>query len=784
MANASYPYAVTGTEEIDPLTGKPKKPPEQLPTWDNTVQSVPLQPGNQNATAQGNEAVMQAAQQKSLQGQQGGTLSSVVASTQNLLKDPNMGKNFAQEKSLALEQQNRNMNQQLETLRQQTAPTAYTGQNLRDLTNVAMQNVQQRADTSRQIDIEQSKAQRENLISALAEGRSTAAQERGAFDQDIQNLLATRGAYEGEAGRAQELSVLDKTYGQEIAKMVMAQDWEGGQAALDREAAILAQSTDINAKQAFQDKQNAFDMAKLNATQDWQGAQNKISQDLQLAMQSNDINAAAANIQKQLDLDKWKQENGQVFTAEQNALNRALETSLKTMDIESSKNLMELKNKIDMGYLAKQQDFEAIQSDLDRQLQTAIQNNDIQAQYTLKKMQADIDKAAQTAEQEFVRNERISTQSYLTNERISGQDYDTATKLLEQKNALAMQANDIQAQKDIADQKGKLDLLMQTNSMKQQEKMAYLDNELTTARADGDVERQKTILSFQFGQEMEQVRQAQGFEAAQALGQQNFQLAMQNNDFTQAKVMLDLQQSFQADQAGKDRALEEAKLAMQKAGLDFDRMQQTYALLSEQDPAAAFSYLQKQVTPLGITLKATDATTIAKEAIKADFEAQKYQWALTHPNMWDKTTGDLTADGQKQFYEQFNAAINGEVKPDYQNIIQGISDIAELRGGFSTSSPNRAAYFDVLSKAPAWTPQMAYSSGGMFGVDQRSISNVPAKNQVFVYNGKLYQAISDKAMQTSGENTEYFKVIDVNTGETRTISVSGNSNSNLAIQGF
>ena len=258
-------------------------------------------------TAQGNEQVMLSAQQQALNAQNkpNQTMGLVQQGVQGLLQNP-LGYDKSKYQQNQLEQFDRNRSSAMKAFQQSTANVANTGVNAEKAYNYAMQGAQGRSDLQNTLAMEQATKEREAMLQALTAGQNVSQTQSGLDETAFNRLLNTRGQYEGERAQTssneQQMAVLDKTYGQEIAKMVMAQDWQGGQAALDREAAILAQSTDINAKNAFADKQNAFDMAKLNATQDWQGAQNKIQQNFQLALQSNDINATAENIQKQLDL--------------------------------------------------------------------------------------------------------------------------------------------------------------------------------------------------------------------------------------------------------------------------------------------------------------------------------------------------------------------------------------------------------------------------------------------------------------------------------------------------
>lgn len=614
----AYPYAVTGTNQT--MTQAAPKAPKPLPTWDNQVQNVPLA-SQQNATAQGNEQVLQTAQQKSMGGFQSPTMDTVVQQTQNLLKDPSMGKDYAGEKQLALEQQNRNMNQQLETLRQQTAPTSYTGQNLRNLTNVALQAVQQRADTGRQIDIEQNKAQREAMLQALTQGQNVAQQERGMFDQDIQNLLATRGAYEGEANRAQQNSVLDKTFLQDMEKMRSTQDWQGVQSALDRELQKATSEGNWANARELEAMRGKFEIERLASQQDFQGAQAEIDRQLQKALTEGN----------------WQ----------------------------NAKELEQIRGTFDIQKLVSQQDFQGAQSALDRELEKALTEGNWQNAVELTQMKGEIDKQMQIAQQEFAKSERIATQGWQSSERISSQDFETTLKNLEIQAQKAMQAGDFEQAKYLQEQDAMVRLKMQTQEYNQQEKMAYLGQQLEEARANNDVDRQKQILTFQHSQEMETILQQQGFQSAQEYANQQFQLAMQSNDFAQAQALQETQLKFQAAEAVKDRALEEARVALQARGLDMQQVEQRYNIINQEieagraAPDAALNYLNSQLAGSGITLTPVDAEQARKEALDSEYAGQLYQFGLTHPEYIDQTTGEINEEGRKAFNSFYNMVIYG-----------------------------------------------------------------------------------------------------------------------------
>lgn len=531
---ANYPYSITGLPQ-DPT--KPKKP---LPTWDNQVQSVPLQTPPQNVSPNldtANDQVMNAAQNKAVSGAPNDLMNNVVAQTQNLVKDPNLGRNYEAEKQLALEKQNRNMNQQLETLRQQTAPTAYTGQNLRDLTNVAMQSVQQRADTARQWDMDQAKAEREAMIQAITAGQNVAQQQQGAFSEDLQNLLNTRGAYEGEANRQQQNNMLDKTFTQDIEKLKLSNQYDAAKQAID------------------------------------------------------------VQLQKELAAGNW-----------QNAI-------------------------------------------------------------TLTNMKGDIDKEIQAAQFQQQTSERIATQGWQTSERLGSEDAAKALQLIQAETQKALQTGDFEKARYLQDQDGLLKLKMQTNEMSANEKMAYLNNDLANAKANGDVDRQKLILSFQHAQEMDTLEKTQGHDTAMQYADQEFKRAMQNNDFIQAQEIQKNQIRSAAEENDKNRILEQAKIGLAAKGVNMDEIQRQYDLIQNEidsgraAPDAALKFLNQQLSGSGIQLTPLNASIEAKSALEEDYKQQQYQFALYHQNdgnfvYYDENnTLQLTPNGQREWLNYVNSIL-------------------------------------------------------------------------------------------------------------------------------
>jgi hypothetical protein len=830
--------ATTGfsSYEMDPATGLPKqkKASPQLPYLDNTGQNyLPLAPqatqtqqANQTfqpgmftpqGLEQGNAQVMGAAQQAALN--QGAPQSAIQAKaqqmTQEQMNNPGFGYNPATYKANAMSNFDLNRAGAVKAFKEENAPLAGSGTTQENLLKAMLAGNIDRSNLENQYDMQAVDRQKQDWIDALTQGRTQTGSDQAATKAAIDNLLGVRAGYEGEraqtTGNEQQMAVLDKTYGQDLAKMVASQDWQGGQNQLDREAAVLAQSTDINAKNAFADKQQAFDMAKLSATNDFTAVQADIDRRQAIALQGNDIEtkkyladlqikADSAQLQKtqdftavqndisnkwkstensldrdtqnsiierQIALDKWKQTTGQEFTATQNALSRSLETSLKTMDIDGQKVLMNLKADIDFCILKQTQDFEGAQKEADRALQTAMQKNDIQAQQAAIVLKGQIDQAAQTAQNEWNNTERIATQGWQTSERIDQNGFEKAMQYIKQETETALQNNDFSHQQSLSNDKAALELKMQTQSMTHDESMATLNANLAEAKANNDVERQAQIINFQTASDLETMTAKYGFDSALQNSQYEYQRKMQAGDFEQAKQMLLTQQTFQANENVKDRALEQARIALQDKGVNLQAMQAEYeaaAKLGDNQGAAAI--LNKYLVNAGLEGQQIHVAN-PTEAIQADFEAQQYQFLQTHPEYGnvDNGTTSLTPEGAKAFNEWFNTTTYGNAK----TITDIVSDINNTYGGKDKpNTPEGQAYKSVLSRAQEWKPELVWNGSQD---STHKFGNVPALNTPILYKGNLYVVTSGVGRQKVNDNeTQFFTMIDPNNGKTVSVN--------------
>lgn len=759
--------ATLPTTEIDPITGQPKATAAGTNVTTNSVLTpatsglvaqpatttqqngglLPLmQDPNQQVqllsgadTNAGNQAVLAKAQQQVLTQPQSQLMPQVVQSTSSLLNDPLQGLNANTYKQAQMDAFNDARTKSIEAARQKMADTANTGTTGRNMLDLMLQSDVDRSTLGSQIDYDLAQKKQDALIKALAEGRSTAGLEQNMFSQGLQNLANVRSMAEGERAQttqqAFDLEKMSAQFGNDMARLMQEQDFAGAQAQLNREA--------------------------------------------EAAAQSNDINAVAANLQKQLDYNKWAQENGQTFTAEQNALNRALESSLKTQDLESQKTLLQLKAQIDSDTLMKTQDFAATQADLDRVLQEKLQSGDIAGQLEIMKQKAALEEVANAKQREWESSERVATQSWQTGERIESQDYDQAMKYFEAAEARALQSNDIDAQKYLADQRAKLDLQMQTNDMSQQEKMAYLTAQLEEAKANNDVTREKEILGFQATQTLNQMAAQYGYDEAKIKLQGDIQTALQSGEFDHAEAMQQAQLDFDYKQLAQQKDLSMAEIQLKARGLDMQQVEQTYNQIFNEiesgraDASAATEYL----TGLGVKLPAADPLAQQK-AMKAEYDATAYQWLQSHPEFanTDRNSDDMfTAEGKQKFLEYYNSTLYGEERQaTFAQMLDGEISDAALRG----MDVGDAEYDRMVSEAPALSLQNELSGKGLFnGPRTWTFKNVPDVGSYVNLNGRLYKINSGISTVKRAGKDDYqkFTVLDVGTGEIKEIHADTNN---------
>jgi len=554
----TIPYSSPG-QPVQYVTQPQPNQPQQPQAPAPQVQAPQPVQAPQTAPVGSNQQVLQAGQEKAIQGFQSPTMDLLSQQTQGLLQNPQAGgMDWQKYQQAQMEQYDTNRAQAMDATRQQLAPVWNTGGAMGNFMDLALKGATERSTLQQNLAKEAAAGTQENLYRALSEGRQTAEAERQRFATDIGALVDVRGAAEG-------------------------------------------------------------------------------------------------------------QENRQM-TQSENAMDRGMQIALANQNAELQTGLTELKGKIDQGLLLTTQDFESVQNGLDRELEKAIAAGNWQNAIEITNLKGDIDAQAQEANRVWQTGERVATQSYMTTERISTEEFATSMKYLDQQNAIALQTNDIQGQKDIEGLRAQLALKMQTNDMEHDEKMAYLNAQLAEAKANNDVGRQKEILLFSHTQEMARLTKIQDFDEVMEYSRQEHEIAMQTNDFVHADAIQKADLLFRVNEGIKDRAIEKMRIDIEAKGLDMDAIAQQHAMIQSQiaagtlDPEAGYKFLVDTLNKAGVDTSQysmVDQQAAAQKALSAEYDNMRFQFMQTHPEF--KEGNGLNKAGEVAFNEFFNKTMYGEL---------------------------------------------------------------------------------------------------------------------------
>jgi len=655
--------------------------------------------------------------------------------TTGLLQDPNLGWNGESYKNTQLSNYDKNEAQLFESLRQQFADSADTGQFRKEGLQNQLDSLGKRRTLESGIDYENRDYNQKSLLSALAEGRATETQNQTIQNTPIDNLVKALQAGEGDAQRTADVDTREDV-----------QDYQSQQADLDRKLELAVQNNDIVAQKELTAQKAALDLNSQIQSQGFEGTQAQLTRDLQASLQANDIDATRANLEKQLAMDKYKTDQGTKLTEEQNALNRALEVTLSDMDAETQKAVVTLRGKIDEGMLVKEQDWKSIEADLERKQQEAIANGDWQNALDIENRRGEIQASAQKSQQVYDDAQRIASQSYNTGERLSVQDYQTGLKYLDSELAEAQANNDFGRTKVLEQDKFNFEYNMQNNSFSQEEKMANIAADIEEARASQDFTREKQIMGLQANLEFEKMRTENSYEAAKMNLQAKINEASASKDFEYATQLKAQEISAIAEESAKDRAIELSELALKQ---DAQKWATYEAMKNAGDPDGAATFLKKELASQGITYNPVDAYAQAKAAIATDFELQKEQYLLTHPSI----------EGFNEFY---NESMFGETsQEDYvDQVVSGQFTYQQMK-----ADPEKMAL--SIDNAVPWSPASYKEKEGK---NINKFSNLPEKNSPITYFGKTLIRVTDPVRQTRfGVDEERFDAVDLVTGKTITI---------------
>jgi len=455
MAIPSIGSSLTALDEELDEHGQPKVKAQSatfnpLPLT-NANQDVALQPPKQASTGTGTfdankplgGQVIERAQQTALQGPQTQTQNLVSKQTQNLLSDPNAGVDLKKFNQNQMESFDFNQQKALEAQRQKTADLSNTGKNMYDLTDLALKSNLDRSGLSAQLETQAQERNRANLVSALAEGRSTAATEQAGFGSQMAGFASAQqtGAQASDQSFQERMKGFDLNNQKELMglqadidsnKLMKSQDFDRSMELLNQEfqtamangdraqqVKILQMQDELEAKRL--EKQQEYQTAERVATQaftsservsdrDFQVAQTLLDQKFQAAQQTNDIDAQKYLQGEQLKLQLAMQTNGFNDAEKKMYLAAEIQKAKDQGDYEKTLALQNAANEYDFTRLQSTQGHDVAMADLNNKFATALQSNDF-AQATALQEQLFAQQTKEAAKDRSLEQIRVSLQA-------------------------------------------------------------------------------------------------------------------------------------------------------------------------------------------------------------------------------------------------------------------------------------------------------------------------------------------------------------------------------------
>jgi hypothetical protein len=758
--NGQVPYLdPSNPNQPQPLTNQATNPaPAPLATPAPVTGATP-------ATTQGNTNVLNTAQNMvtSSANTQSPLSGLITQKTTDLLNNPNGNFNGEAYKQNQLQNFDVNNAKNFEALRQKNADIAGSGIFQNATLQNQLQSLRDRGNLTQQIDTQNYQTEHLNALDALASARATDTNNQNSTNSAIDNMVKVIGANEGNASRSYDASKTAVQNAQQLlvqyndiagqqtlaelqgkiqsGQQLQAQDFQASQAAIDNALKIAMQNNDIQAQQNLTTLKGQIDAAAQQAQQAFeaQSQKNQFAHEEQMQYLSTDSQKQLMQLQG--DIDTGKMLKQQDFQAAQAQIDRDLQTALNNGDHAAILQLEQVRGQIQIAAQQAQQQWQTgervategwqtsermetqnatiankyldaqlaqNQTNLEFSNSLTLQGNQFEQQKTLANLQAQIDEAK--ASNDFGRTE-ILTRLQSSLQAGLQEDAQAAAKELQQM--------DINAQQVLQTQKDALALKMQTNDMDQQTRMAFLTSQLEEAKANNDVGRQESILTFQHAQEMDTLERTQGFQAAMQYSQQQADMAIKQGDWLNAQVLQQQQIAYQAKKDAVDQTIEQARVALEGKQVDLQGQQLTFDQIEKGveagqiDPQAATDAIAAAAKQYGITVQAADPQATQKAALQ-QYQDMQYQFSLSHPEYVQKDAAGnfvaLTPQGISAFNTYVNKTTATQSNPASvtADIIQNPADYLDA----ATGGEKQAEYNALLSKASTFaSPQSKLDAG-------------------------------------------------------------------------
>lgn len=475
--------------------------------------------------------------------------------------------------------------------------------------------------------------------------------------------------------------------------LMTQQDFQAAQAGLDRELQKAMDTNDtgrqvmlLNMKQDFDAKQTKaqqdYNTGERVATQSWQTGEKLSDQDFQKGQAYFDRETNTLLAKQQITAEMDQQLAG--FTQEEKMVNlkAAIDEAAASGDTERQKALMGYQNTLDLGKMTAGFTHDEQMANLDAALAEAKASGDVDRQKSIMGFQQIIDQASTLQEQGFLKDQA---------------EYDAYIKQ-------TMQTSDQAAQKVLEDGKNQLALAMQMNDMNHEDKLTYLNAQLEEAKAKNDFTRTGQLQQMSASLDWNKMLAEQGYDAAQADLNRKQEMALQNGDTDQAVLLARMGFEQQSKEGDKNRAIDQARVQLESKGLDMQKIQNQYEMISAAEeagtaqPGSAVDYLNQQLSGSGVTIAKTGPQDQAAAILK-EYDNTRMQYLLSHKDLiagngsgqvsanlvaaykaanptvqptaagmisWALGPGarpdllTLTADGEKDFNNNLNTTVYGE----------------------------------------------------------------------------------------------------------------------------
>ena len=398
---------------------------------------------------------------------------------------------------------------------------------------------------------------------------------------------------------------------------------------------------------------------------------------------------------------------------------------------------------------------------LDDELANARANGDFGREKELMGMQQGFQAEQSDLQRQYNTEERLSSQDYLTGERLGEQEYDTAMAYLQANIERAAANGDFGRQRQLQRDAFEFETSQQLANFDHDQKMTLLDDSIAETSKSGDFKRQVELVTLQAKMNFKEIAMSQGFEAGQSELDRAFKQQLEDGNAQNALALAKTQMLFQAEEAAKNRIIQEKGLELEEKGIDFNRTMAEYSAIMDQVDSglvkadAATEYLNSVLGFAGLEpITAEERFSAEKGQIEDQWELKQSEYVQSHPEyqlQYQLTqTNDLMEAKRKEIGVLFGnrTANNNEIT----RITQTISDWKE-----------RSLRDDITARERAHATRAVNSNTNRLATAKEKLKEINSKiNATITERNDLdskasqYRAAVDNGEQSTAEGVRAF----------------------------